>query len=116
MSEVQKSQLEWLLKNYNSDKWDKYISVSSIWLDAKNPDSYTYTVWNNPTPIYHSHAYQFSSVDIDSNGDIAKVNLTNTYNDKYLLTEWDGLVSLTFPEFLAAFSYISVWKVSDSFI
>ena len=116
MSEVQKSQLEWLLKNYDSDKWDKYISVSSIWLDAKNPDSYTYTVWNNPTPIYHSHAYQFSSVDIDSNGDIAKVNLTNTYNDKYLLTEWDGLVSLTFPEFLAAFSYISVWKVSDSFM
>ena len=110
----QLSQLVWFLQNYNPSTWDKYVSLSSLWWKS---DRRQYTVWQNPTPINFGHAYCLSSVDKDSNGKILQVNLTNPRNDKYSWWPWLADISLSLPEFLAAFSYISVWHIkADTFL
>lgn len=110
MSQNNKTQLTWFLRNYNPDIGNKFVSLSSLWWGS---DSDSYRVWGKT--MYHSHAYALSSVDKDANWNITHVNVKNPWNTDY--RAWGSDLSFTLPEFFSAFSYVWAWRIrTDRFL
>ena len=104
ISQNNKEQIVWFLKNYTPQTWRKFVSLSSIWWES---DTKQYTVgWKT---MYHKHAYSLTWINKDSKWNIKSLKVLNPWNDwrqgwKYL--------DLTLDEFFQAFSYMSCGTIN----
>lgn len=103
LSNVQKSQIIWFLKNYVPSIWNKTLSLGSLqWDDRKQ-----YKVWKNT--IYHWHAYSVKKVNKNEKGEIKSITILNPRNSKSWA--WKQYQDLTIDEFFSAFSVMSCGKI-----
>lgn len=103
ISQNNKRQIIWFLKNYVPNIWNKFVSLSSIWWKS---DSDKYTIgWKT---MYHKHAYALTKVNKDWNWNIKWITVLNPRNSEW---DWNNYLNFTVDEFFQAFSYMSCGKI-----
>ena len=104
ISENEKRQIIWFLRNYSWDIWNRFVSLSSIWWKS---DTKQYKVWWKT--IYHNHAYALTWVNKDSSWNIKSIKVLNPRNRQW---DWKNYQDFTIDEFFQAFSYMSCGKLN----
>lgn len=103
VSNNQKTQITWFLKNYVPSIWNKFVSLSSIWWKS---DTMQYTIgWKT---LYYSHAYALTKVNKDWQWNIKSITVLNPWNREW---NWKNYQDFTLDEFFQSFSFISCGKI-----